>query len=154
MFWLKQMGFLFVLTAVALVFMGADAGVAADAGAPSVGDVLEQGSAAVGAVKDAISAKTLATIMGAVSAILFAVIGAFRKWGPLALSGNSVRIVTILGGAAAALAANLAIPGVGIWETVLVFLAGPGSMALHETLKLVKSKKEEPPLPDTPSAEG
>ena len=143
-----------ILVVLGVCLLGADAHVPLDAGVAAVdagvtvGDVLEKGVAGVEAVKHAIDTKTLASIMGAVSAILYALIAAGRRFGAK-IKGNTVRILTLVGGAVAALATNLAVEGVQIWETVLVFLAGPGSMALHETIKIVKSSSEaeETPLP-------
>jgi hypothetical protein len=116
-----------------------DGGVIADATvtAPNLEELVDKGKDAYGAVHEAMDAPTLATVMGAVSACLWALIALGRRFLPMALKGHTVRIITVIGGAAAALATQYAVEGVTIWHSTLVFLAGPGALAFNEVLKLL-----------------
>ena len=117
-----------------------DAGVASVASAPPVTQIVSEGKQAVSAVKDAADKPSVVTIATALSLCLFALLSIVRRFGQDLLSGNTVRLVTVLVGAIAALAGYLSM-GMAWPEMLQMFLAGPGAIAVNELMKPLSKKK-------------
>ncbi len=107
---------------------------AADAGEPTVEEVVEAGLDTVKAVRAASKDGSFAAWALAFAALFYLLIAAARKWLGLLVSPNAVRITTVVLGALAAIAGYI---GAGIpWgEALQLFLAGPGAIVFAELRK-------------------
>lgn len=122
------------------VIVASDAGAIGDAGAmPAAEGLIDQGKTAYDKTRDAVTAPSFAKIAAAVGACLFLLLGLARKFLPFAVKGHTLRVITLIIGLLATAAIHLAdASGLSWWQALLAFfLAGPGSMALAELLKLV-----------------
>lgn len=105
----------------------------------SAPDLVKQGGEVVVAVKDA-TGGSLVKIAAAISLTLFFLINLIQKFGNGVLSGNTIRLITVVAGAVAALAGYIS---AGLpWDQMLqLFLAGPGAIAINEVVKFFKTKE-------------
>ena len=94
-------------------------------------EVVPAAIAAVSATRDASKAPTLASIAAAVSAVLWCLIAAVRKWGGVFLSGQRVRIITLVAIPLATVAGSLA-AGLPVFEALVLAMSGPGALLLNE----------------------
>lgn len=92
--------------------------------------------------KGAKQSKEVTEIALALSSFLFLVLaGARRLLGSDRLSGNNVRIACLVTGSVASLLGYYG-GGFGAVESLQLFMAGIGSMAINETIKIAKPKNE------------
>lgn len=104
-------------------------------------DLLAQAKLTYEQAKSAKRAKSATEIALALSSILFLVLAGLRKTlGVERMSGNKVRIACILTGSVASLLGYYG-GGYGAVEAVQLFMAGIGSIAINETIKLANPKK-------------
>ena len=110
---------------------------------PSTDEIVDAGKAAFEAGRTAAGSKTGPAILAAVSAAIWFLILAARRWGGVLLSKQSVRIVSVFGGA---LAAALGLLSLGLpWQQAIeLFLAGPGAIALNEILRMFGIEVSKP----------
>lgn len=92
--------------------------------------------------KSAKQSKEATEIALALSSFLFLVLAGARRFiGADKLSGNSVRITCLITGSIASLLGYYG-GGFGAVESLQLFMAGIGSMAINETIKIAKPKNE------------
>ncbi len=97
-------------------------------------DVIETGKAGVGKVREAIDAPTLLSIMGAISAGLWALLAAVRRFGGVAISGKVTRWITLIVTPVATFTGSMAL-GLGWVESLTIAGGGPGALLLNELLR-------------------
>ncbi|MFN3199985.1 MAG: hypothetical protein ACE366_16435 [Bradymonadia bacterium] len=103
---------------------------------PEAGQILKSGSDALAAVKLAVADPSVVTISGALAAVLFVVIGALRRWGPLVgwLTGQRIRLLTLIIGIVAAIAMGLSSETTWLDALIAGVFTGPGALLLHQYL--------------------
>lgn len=93
-------------------------------------------------VKAAKQSKSATEIALALSSLLFLILAALRKTlGREKLSGNKVRLACLITGAVASLLGYYG-GGYGAVESLQLFMAGLGSMAINESIKIAKPTKK------------
>lgn len=112
-----------------------------DAPPPSDAQLIDQGRKTADAIRGAVSDGTMTGIMAAISAGLFFLLMALQRWGRLLMAGNTIRLITVFGGAFAALAGYFG-AGMSWGEALKLFFAGPGAMAINELLGLVGLRQD------------
>lgn len=92
-------------------------------------------------VKAARQSKSATEIALALSSLLFLILAGLRKTlGREKLSGNRVRLACLITGCVASLLGYYG-GGYGAVESLQLFMAGLGSMAINESIKIAKPKK-------------
>ena len=93
--------------------------------------------------KDAKHSKEATEIALALSSFLFLVLAGLRRFiGSDRLTGNRVRVACLITGSVASLLGYYG-GGFGAVESLQLFMAGLGSMAINETIKIAKPKSEK-----------
>ena len=112
-----------------------------DATMDTTEDLIQQAKVTYAQAKSAKTAKSATEYALALSSILFLLLSALRKTlGVERMTGNKVRITCILTGSCASLLGYYG-GGYGVVEAVQLFMAGIGSIAINETIKLANPKK-------------
>lgn len=103
---------------------------------PDTGQILKGGGDALAAVKLAVANPSVVSISGALAAVLFVVIGALRRWGPLVgwLTGQRIRALTLVVGIAAAIAVGLSSGSTWLEALIAGVFTGPGALLIHQYL--------------------
>lgn len=97
-------------------------------------DVIEAGKDGIGKVREAMNAPTLLSILGAISAGLWALLAAVRKFGGVVISGKVTRWITLIITPIATFTGAVAM-GMGWVEALTIAGGGPGALLLNELLR-------------------
>lgn len=110
-------------------------------------DVLDAAKGAGGAIQDAMQRPTLIAVAVAISAALWAILAALRRFGGSWLNARAMRLVTLIAAPVLTFIGAWA-SGVGWFDAmVLAFGGGPGAMLLNEFGRAVAPKSDAAPAP-------